>query len=137
MPRGHKIRAEEPAKRTSSLFTPVADPAEPRTKEQIVKEYQGYLTRMLKTVGGFKAKHGHWPKRLRLPADALKLLRNSALTTLGFQLLNAKLQLLAENIDTLIAEDDNGLRLEYGEENLSEGDLFGTADEWVWGVKLN
>jgi hypothetical protein len=110
---------------------------EPRTKEQIVKEYQGYLIRMLKTIGGFKAKHGQWPTRLRLAADAFRLLENSALTPFGFQLLTAKLQLVADDIDTLIAEDDNGLRLEYGEENPSEGDLFGGADEWVWGVKVN
>jgi hypothetical protein len=111
--------------------------AEPRTKEQIVKEYQGYLIRMLKTIGGFKAKHGHWPIRLRLPADALKLLRDSALTTLGFQLLTAKVQLIAEDIDILIAEDASGLRLNYGEENPPEGDLFVGADEWLWSVKLN
>jgi hypothetical protein len=138
MPRGHKTHAEEAAKRTSNLSPVLSpDPAEMRTKEQIVKDYQGYLIRMLKTIGGFKTKHGHWPTRMRLPANAFKLLQNSALTTLGFQLLTAKLQLVAEEIGTLIAEDNNRLRLEYGEENPSEGDLFGGADEWIWGVKLN
>lgn len=105
-------------------------------KERIFTDYQGYLVRMLMTIGGFKARYGHWPTSLRLPREALELLRDSALTPFGFQLLASKLRLVEENIETLIAEDDTGLRISYCEQDPSEPPPFGGADQWLWKVSF-
>src|SRR5437867_3270930 len=60
---------------------------EVRTHQQIFKTNGGFWTRVLITIGSFRNKHGHWPARLRLEKGALKELRDTHLTPLGFQLL--------------------------------------------------
>ena len=67
------------------------------TKEDIVRQGIGWHCRMFKTIGSFRARHRHWPTKLRLSRQVIEELKES-LTPLGFQLLESKLNLEAEEL---------------------------------------
>ncbi|MCE0496924.1 MAG: hypothetical protein LV481_03140 [Methylacidiphilales bacterium] len=112
--------------------------AESRTREQVIRRTRGgigSMARMLKTIRGFRDKHGHWPTKLRLSTEALTAWREETLTPLGFQLLESKLRILPEAKWKLVAEDDAGLTLDFDSQEASSAPWEG-ADEWLWNVKV-
>jgi hypothetical protein len=114
-----------------SQSAPTIKPAvEARTAEDIVVQQIGWLSRMLQVIGEFRAGHGQWPTRLRLPINALMDLKQQCLTEAGFHLLQSKLQLVVDE-GGLAVEDDGGQKLPYSGKGSGVG-----VDEWLWGVSL-
>ena len=114
-----------PAPRSSRRSTSAA-----RTKEDIVRQDMGWLSRMYKTIGSFRARYRHWPTKLRLSRQVIKDLKE-CLTPLGFQLLESKMEVVPE--EKVAAEDNAGLTVAYYTPEAGDGSPVG-VDEWLWGV---
>jgi hypothetical protein len=59
-------------------------------------------------VGGFRAKHGSWPTRMRLDPRSLETFRTSLLSPADFEKLQAKVRLIPETDASFVAEDEQG-----------------------------
>jgi hypothetical protein len=99
----------------------------------MIRRKGGHLARLLETLNGFKEKYGHWPTRMHLPTAALEALRANHLTPLGFQLLEAKLELVIGTNSKLVAEDDAGLAFDYSKEGWSGKRSPDGAEAWLFG----
>jgi hypothetical protein len=81
------------------------------------------LDRLLATLQGFKAKHGHWPTRVRVSKVLIKDLKQT-LTTDGYEKLVSKVALITSPTRhfEIHAEDDCGLGFAYGDPTAERGD---------------
>ena len=74
------------------------------------------LDRLLATLQGFKAKHGHWPTQVRVSKGLIEDLKHT-LTTDGYEKLVSKVALITSPTRQfeIHAEDDCGLGFAYGD----------------------
>lgn len=70
--------------------------------------------RVCLAIDGFRARHGHWPTRVRIMPASFRDLVSNVLTPSGFALVNSSVRLLPEPDAAMIAEDSNGREFCYG-----------------------
>ena len=90
--------------------------------------------RILATASGFRNAFGCWPTRILLHRGMADAIKEDILTTLGWQMLASKFDLMPIEKGTVIAEGANSQRHEYGDEG--EPDIV-AAELWIWGVRLS
>jgi len=80
------------------------------------------LDRLLATLQGFKAKHGHWPTQVRVSKGLIEDLKHT-LTTDGYEKLVSKVALITSPTRQfeIHAEDDYGLGFAYGDPMAERG----------------
>ena len=86
------------------------------------------LDRLINTLAGFRAVHGHWPTRVRVSKGFIDSIRG-ILTKKGFQQLNSKVTLISRSTG-IKAEDDYGLCFSYGDQVL-ERTKGADIDAWL------
>ena len=92
----------------------------------------GSVKRILAAIAGFKRMFGHWPTRILVDRDMLKGIPGYAITDLGWEMLNRKLDLVAIDEGTVFAEGAPGERFEYADQStLKDGP---SVTFWIWGV---
>lgn len=101
-----------------------------------LREYSfGSVPRILLTLEGFYSTHGHWPTIVDLDREMAEANREQVLTERGWNELQKKVTLRFEVKGTVIAQDDDGLRYEYGDD-VPKGRKAPKADVWLWGCDL-
>ena len=88
------------------------------------------LVRLLLAVEGFRARYRRWPQRIRFREGYIDELQK-LLTEEGFRNLTSKLELVADDVDGIFAEDDLGGLFSYGQALSSDGKSDLPAREWL------
>lgn len=102
-------------------------------QNNIVTKYGlGSLPRILDTINCFYAKFGKWPIRLLVDADMLEAIKQHHLTEVGWNALQASIEIQSRVIGMLIAEDDAGNRFEYDALHIHPKNPDSSADYWIW-----
>jgi hypothetical protein len=83
------------------------------------------------TVGGFRAKHGSWPTRMRLDQRYIDEFRESLLSPPDFEKLKKKVRLIPEAGTSLVAEDDEGRSYSHGAAGGDDRRAEIDAEEWL------
>ena len=111
---------------------------EKRPARRDIIKYEFGLTsayRKLSTVNGFRRKYGVWPQRLLMERGMADAIKAEILTPLGWAMMANKLQIIAIDKGTVIAQAEDRLHFEYAAHRASPPDEE-RADVWIWGVKL-
>lgn len=95
--------------------------------------------RLCAAIDGFRARHGHWPTRVRAYPIIIEDL-HALFTAEDFAQITRRVELVEDDDAPVIAEDDNGNKFNYGTEGFSVArvdtparELFGVApipEEW-------
>src|SRR5437868_4484719 len=85
--------------------------------------------RLCLAVDGFRFRYKRWPLRVRMFPDSLKIIRDEILTSAGYALVTAKVELVPDETAPFIAEDDDGRQFNYNHDK-REGDPDIPAAEW-------
>ena len=72
------------------------------------------LARILGAVEGFYVAYGCWPSTIRVSTSYIQHLRNDALPPETLLKVTEKLALIPDESATVVAEDANGQRYDYG-----------------------
>jgi ADP-ribose pyrophosphatase YjhB (NUDIX family) len=113
---------------------------EQRPARRDIIKYQFGLTsgfRILATLHGFHRKYGMWPHRLLMEKAMANAIVNNVLTPLGWQMLTSKLEIVAIDEGTVIAEGKDGASCDYNIDPCEQVPAIGPrADEWIWGFRI-
>lgn len=91
--------------------------------------------RILAALHGFYRKYGIWPSRLLLERGMGEALMTGVLTSLGWNLMAEKLEIVLIDEGTVIVEGGNGERCDYCIDNCDVS-IGPRADEWLWGTRI-
>jgi hypothetical protein len=94
------------------------------------------LSRLMMALEGFRALHGHWPKRVRLEQGYIDDFQN-LLTGKGYQQLISKLSLVPDSLDGMRAEDDQGNSFTYGADPSPEIPADVKSFDWLGSLEMN
>ena len=87
------------------------------------------LDRLLATLRGFKARHGHWPTQVRANKGFIQDLKQ-ILTKDGYEKLASEVSMVMSQRSAIRAEDDCGLNFTYGDDLAQWGD-GGDIEAWL------
>lgn len=87
------------------------------------------LDRLFAALMGFKAKHGHWPTRVRANKGFIDDVKG-ILTTDSYEKLVSKVALVRSQQSDIRAEDDCGLGFAYGDSS-AEWDEEESIESWL------
>ncbi len=86
--------------------------------------------RVCASIDGFRARHGAWPKRVRVMPIAFVDLASHVLSSLGFALVSSIVEIVPEDDAEMIAEDDSGAEFCYGREGFPDDAPEPTTLAW-------
>jgi hypothetical protein len=86
--------------------------------------------RVCAAIDGFRARFGHWPKRIRVMPVSFADLISNVLNPVGFALISNYVELVPEENAGMIAEDSTGAEFNYGEEGFPEKKPDPPTREW-------
>lgn len=89
------------------------------------------LSRVLAAVEGFFVTHGAWPTSIRLTPGYIEHLQGVALSPVGFSRLTEKLALVPDPSATVVAQNDLGLRYDYGATGFPKDKPPVRARDWI------
>lgn len=93
--------------------------------------------RMLAVLNGFYQKFRTWPCRILIDNGMAIAFEKEILTTLGWEMLNKKLEVIPAQAGTLLAEGANGEQYDYSEDACDlNSTMTPNADIWLWGVAV-
>jgi 8-oxo-dGTP pyrophosphatase MutT (NUDIX family) len=106
------------------------------SKSDIVSYQWGLASvhRILAAVVGYRRQFDCWPKRILMDRGMFEAIPREILTPLGWKMLNEKLEILATDDGTVVAEGSQG-RFEYdgNHQHLQYGP---SVEFWIWGANL-
>jgi ADP-ribose pyrophosphatase YjhB (NUDIX family) len=113
---------------------------ESRPARRHIIKYEFGLTsgfRILATINGFRQKYGVWPHRLLMDTVMADTLRKDILTSLGWAMMEKKLEIVPTRDGSVVAEGNDASRCDY---NTDPVEHIPTeehrADEWLWGTRV-
>ena len=86
--------------------------------------------RVCAAIDGFRARHGRWPKRVRIIPISYVDLVSHVLTPLGYALVSSYVELVPEDDAEMIADDETGAEYSYGKLGFSKKEADPPTRDW-------
>lgn len=106
-------------------------------KEDVIRSIgPGSLVRVIVTLNQFRRAYNKWPTVICLDRGMAKALREYHLTDTGWDCLARKVAIIEGDDKTVMAEGDQGERVEYDCPHVKPKSDVDSAEQWIWGCDI-